>query len=104
MSVAVGLWLAMAGASLLAQVTTGTVLGTVNDAQGGAIPGATVTLVSEARGTRSAPVVTNESGDFVFANVAADTYTIEVTLASFKTLKRVGRRRQPRLARRASAP
>ena len=85
LSVAVALWLATAGTSLLAQVNTGTVLGTVKDAQGGVIPGATVTLISEARGTRSAPVVTNENGDFVFANVAADTYTVEVALESFKT-------------------
>ena len=35
----------------LAQVTT-TVLGTVQDAQGGALPGATVVLISETRGTR----------------------------------------------------
>ena len=46
-----GVWAAPA----LAQVNTGTVLGTVKDAQGGVIPGATVTLISEARGTRSAP-------------------------------------------------
>jgi hypothetical protein len=72
------------------QINTGTVQGTVTDAQGGVIPGATVTLVSEARGTRSAPVVTNENGDFVFANVTADTYTVEVTLASFKTSQRSG--------------
>ena len=72
------------------QINTGTVIGTVKDAQGGVVPGATVTLISEARGTRSAPVVTNESGDFVFANVSADTYTIEVTLESFKTLQRSG--------------
>ena len=39
MSVVVGLWLATAGA--LAQINTGTVLGTVKDAQGGVIPGAT---------------------------------------------------------------
>src|SRR5215210_6168938 len=80
---------AMAGPAF-AQVNTGTVLGTVKDAQGGVIPGATVTLISEARGTRSAPVVTNESGDFVFANVTADTYTVEVTLESFKTAQRSG--------------
>jgi Carboxypeptidase regulatory-like domain len=90
LSVAVAVWLAPAGASLLAQVNAGTVLGTVKDAQGGVIPGATVTLISEARGTRSAPVVTNENGDFVFANVTADTYTLEVTLESFKTSQRAG--------------
>ena len=43
--------------------------------------------ISEARGTRSSPVVTNASGDFVFANVPPDTYTIEVTMPSFKTLE-----------------
>src|SRR5258708_25307570 len=80
----------MLAASVSAQINTGTVLGTVKDAQGGVIPGATVTLISEARGTRSAPVVTNQSGDFVFPNVAADTYTIEVTLTSFKTSQRSG--------------
>ena len=84
-----GALLALTG-SASAQVNTGTVLGTVKDAQGGVIPGATVTLISEARGTRSAPVVTNASGDFVFANVTADTYTVEVTLESFKTSQRSG--------------
>ena len=40
-----------------------------------------VILVSETRGTKSAPVATNATGDYVFPNVAADTYTVEVTLA-----------------------
>jgi hypothetical protein len=73
-----------------AQITTGTVAGTVKDTQGGVIPGATVVLVSDARGTRSTPAVTNENGDFVFPNVTADTYTVEVTMNGFKTLKRSG--------------
>jgi hypothetical protein len=73
-----------------AQITTGTIAGTVKDAQGGVMPGATVTLISDTRGTTSIPVVTSASGDFVFANVAADTYTIQVEMPSFKTLKRSG--------------
>ena len=76
--------------SATAQITTGTVTGTIRDAQGGVIPGATVVLVSESRGTRLAPVITNASGDFVVPNVTPDTYTIEVTLESFKTVKRTG--------------
>ena len=71
-----------------AQVTTGTVYGTVKDAQGGVIPGATLVLTSDTRGTKSAPVVTNATGDYVFPNVTADTYTLEVTMNGFKTLKR----------------
>ena len=73
-----------------AQITTGTVTGVVRDAQGGVVPGATVVLVSEARGTRSAPVVTNDTGVYVFPNVTADTYTLEVTMDAFKTVRRPG--------------
>src|SRR6478736_10220861 len=85
------LWALIAAAGpAFAQVNTGTVLGTVKDGQGGVIPGVTAVLVSEAEGTRSAPVVTNETGDFVSANVTPGTYTVEVSLESFKTLKRSG--------------
>ena len=82
--------LLMATRAASAQVTTGFITGTVQDGQGGVIPGATVTLISEARGTRSAPTVTGPSGDFVFPNVSVDTYTIEVMMDSFKTLRRPG--------------
>src|SRR3954469_12974279 len=71
-----------------AQITTGNVAGTVKDAQGGVVPGATVVLVSESKGTKSAPAVTSESGDYIFPNVTPDTYTVEVTMDSFKTLTR----------------
>lgn len=73
-----------------AQVTSGTVAGTVKDSTGGVLPGATVTLISEARGTRMSPVVTNSSGDFVAPNITPDTYTLEVAMPSFKTLTRKG--------------
>jgi hypothetical protein len=79
-----------AAPALLAQGVTGTVSGTIRDAQGGVIPGATVTLTSEGRGTVSAPVFTNDKGDFVFPNVTADTYTLQVEMPSFRTLRRTG--------------
>jgi hypothetical protein len=82
--------LLLAPSVALAQITTGTVTGRVVDAQGGVIPGATVILISESRNTRSAPVITNETGDYVFPNVTADTYTVEVTLEGFKTVRRPG--------------
>ena len=74
----------------VAQITTGNVLGSVKDSTGGVVPGATVVLISEARGTRSVPAVTNETGDYVFPNVTADTYTVEVTMDGFRTVKRAG--------------
>jgi hypothetical protein len=77
-------------ASAPAQVTTGFVTGTVHDAQGGIVPGATVVLISESRGTRSAPVVTDAAGVFVFPTAVVDTYTIEVTMDGFRTLRRSG--------------
>jgi hypothetical protein len=73
-----------------AQGVTGTVMGTVKDAQGGVIPGATVSLISQTRGTTSVPVVTNATGDFVFPNLTADTYTVQIEMSSFRTLKRTG--------------
>ena len=84
-----------------AQGVTGTVTGTVKDAQGGVIPGATVTLISETRGTTSVPVITNATGDFVFPNLTADTYTVQVEMPSFRTLKRTGVEVNPGVARRA---
>jgi hypothetical protein len=77
-------------AAVRAQITTGSVTGTVKDMQGGVIPGATVTLISDTRGTKSSPAVTNETGDFMFPNVGGDTYTILVEMPSFKTLRRSG--------------
>ena len=84
-----------------AQVTTGTMVGKVVDQQGGAIPGATVVLVSESQGTKTAPVVTNETGDFQFPNIRPDIYTIEISMPAFKTLKRSGSDAQSRIARHA---
>ncbi len=74
----------------VAQITTGNVAGTIKDAQGGVIPGATVVLVSESRGTKSVPAVTDGNGNYVFANITPDTYTVNVTMPGFKALKRSG--------------
>ena len=88
---ALALLYALAGTlSAGAQVTTGVVSGAVNDDQGAVIPGATVTLLSDTRGTRVADAVTNENGDYVFPNIPGDTYTVQVALEGFKTLRRSG--------------
>ena len=82
--------LLIAATPVSAQITTGAVTGTVKDAQGGVVPGATVTLISEARGTKLAPVSTNEVGGYVIPNVTADTYTVEISMDGFKTFRRQG--------------
>jgi TonB-dependent Receptor Plug Domain. len=79
-----------ASAPASAQLTTGTLSGTLKDSQGLVIPGATVTITSEARGTQLPPVYSNANGDFVFVNVPPDSYIIQVTMQGFKTLKRKG--------------
>ncbi len=71
-----------------AQITTGNVSGTVKDSQGGVVPGATVVLVSETKGTKIGPVTTNETGTYVIPNVTADTYTVEISMSGFKTVRR----------------
>ena len=71
-----------------AQVTTGNVTGSVTDAHGAVVPGASVTLVSATRGTTAMEVRSNEHGDFLFPNVTPDTYTLRVTLDGFRTLER----------------
>ena len=73
-----------------AQVTTASVTGTVKDPQGAVIPGAAVTLISETRGTQLPAVFANANGDFTFANVSPDRYTVQVTMDGFKTQRRTG--------------
>src|SRR4030095_5803083 len=85
----IGLLLLTIAASASAQVS-GSVSGTVKDSQGGVVPGASATRSSEARGTKLATAATNATGDFVLPNVTADTYTVQIDMPSFKTLKRAG--------------
>jgi hypothetical protein len=85
----------LGGGIASAQVTTGSIAGTVTDSQGGVLPGATLTLINTSQNTRSAPVAADAQGDFVFVNIAPGTYTLEVTMPSFRTLRREGLRVSP---------
>jgi len=69
-----------------AQTETGRIAGTVTDVQGGVIPGVTVTAKSVAAGT-TRTTVTDSSGNYVIANVLADTYNVTFELTGFKTVQ-----------------
>jgi hypothetical protein len=72
--------------SAVAQTSMGSVNGTVTDGTGGLVPGAAVTLVSEATNVQSVRQ-TNQNGYFVFVNVRPGAYTLTVELAGMKTVR-----------------
>src|ERR1019366_7191307 len=63
---------------------TGTLVGTVTDAQGGAIAGAKVTVTDMASGT-IVSTQTGGSGEFTVNNLAPSVYKVTIELKSFKT-------------------
>jgi outer membrane receptor protein involved in Fe transport len=77
----------LCGGTARAQSTTGTIRGHVNDAQGLALPGVTVTVTSpNLQGVRSA--VTAENGDYVLTLLPAGTYTVTFELSGFERVTR----------------
>ncbi len=88
--------LALAAATLLclatglhAQVTTGTILGTVRDPQGAAVPGAPVTVAEQNKGT-SQTVTTDAQGSFIAPFLIPGTYEVVVEMPGFKKHVRRG--------------
>jgi len=72
-----------------AQTVTGAISGTVVDASGNAISGATVRLINE-RTNDARVLTTNESGDFRFPAVLPGTYTVKVEQKGFSAFERRG--------------
>ncbi len=73
----------VAGLNAFAQVPTGTVLGTVKDAQGLSVAGATVTLTNQ--GTANTQTETTSShGAYQFTHLNAGFYRVEVSHPGFK--------------------
>ncbi len=69
-----------------AQTTSASVSGSVQDEQGGMLPGVVVTLTSRSQGN-VLTTTTDEQGRFVFAIVRPDTYALKAELQGFKTLE-----------------
>jgi hypothetical protein len=77
----------IAGAPAGAQTISGSMSGTVVDAQQQVVPGADVIITNEQNGeTRRA--VTNEVGAYVFAGVAPGPYTVRAELTGFRPIQR----------------
>ena len=81
--------IALYGSSpVAAQVTTGTIVGTVSDA-GGVVPGATVTVREVNKGTTTT-YVTDATGNYTASFLVPGTYAVEVNVQGFKKSVREG--------------
>jgi hypothetical protein len=75
--------------TLLAQETTGGLIGTVKDPTGAVVPGAKVVATAPTL-TGNKEFTTDAGGNYRFSNLPPDTYTITVTAKGFATVKREG--------------
>ena len=85
-----GTWLLAAAlllsASAASAQTTGRIIGSLKDAQGAVLPGATVTVSSPAlQGAQTQ--VTDQDGAFRFLSIPPGRYNVKVELGGFKTLE-----------------
>ena len=80
---------ALASAPAAAQPLYGSVVGNVKDAQGGIVPGGTVTLVNTGTNLKR-ETTTDAQGAFNFVNVLAGKYDVRVALPGFREAVRSG--------------
>jgi hypothetical protein len=73
---------------VLAQNTSGSITGVVQDSTGAVIPGAQVTLINQGQGVEARQTITNEAGIYLFSALPAATYTVTVELPGFKIYKK----------------
>jgi hypothetical protein len=74
---------------LMAQTSTGRILGTVTDATGAVVKGATVTITDASRGT-SRTLTTDDAGAYVAPDLLPSIYKVKVEAPGFKTTDRQG--------------
>jgi hypothetical protein len=75
-----GLWASRANA----QAVFGSILGTVTDPQGAAVPGAKVTVTNKNKGTTQ-QTTTNDSGNYSVTHLIPDLYSVKVEAQGFKS-------------------
>jgi hypothetical protein len=77
--------------SAFAQETTGTIVGSVKDSNGGAVAGANINITDTAKGgivVRTA--VTNDDGEFSVPSLVSSVYSITVEVKNFKKAVKTG--------------
>lgn len=72
-----------------AQALKGTLLGTITDSSGAVVPGVTI-QINETATSFARTTVSNESGNYVFANLDPGLYRVEAMLPGFKKAVREG--------------
>jgi hypothetical protein len=72
-----------------AQSVYGSIFGTVSDSSGAAIPGATVTVTDETKGT-VVTATSNGSGDYSVPHLIPDIYDLKVTMRGFQAFETKG--------------
>jgi hypothetical protein len=80
---ALALCLSLSGLAF-GQEVTGSIVGTVRDANGAAVPNATVTLTDADKKVVARTVQTNDSGEFSVPNLTPGVYDVTVEAPSFK--------------------
>ncbi len=79
----------LAAPAAMAQITSATIVGTITDESGGALPGVTVTAKNVETGfTRTVP--TDDVGAYRLEFLPIGKYNVEVVLSGFKTVTRSG--------------
>src|SRR5262245_13995046 len=82
--------IAVAALPVSAQVQTGSILVRVTDAQGGAVPGVTITLSSPVLVAGTMTGVTDTGGVNRFPSLVPGTYSVKLELQGFRTVVREG--------------
>ena len=80
---------ALFSSNLAAQSASGTILGSVRDASGAVVPGASVTIVNQQTGFRR-EVPTDTNGDYEAPYMPLGDYVVSVKAAGFKSVERSG--------------
>ncbi len=77
--------LSLSAKVILGQAVTGTLLGTVQDANGAVVPNASVTLTNQGTGVVD-KTVTGPQGFYTFPALNPGQYTVTVTMSGFGTV------------------